>query len=29
MGGPAVGLLGPVTPAKPAAADSSGDQRHH
>ena len=29
MGGPAVGLLAPAIPAKPAAADSSGDHRHH
>jgi hypothetical protein len=29
MGGPAVGLLGPVTPAEPAAPPSPGDHPHH
>jgi hypothetical protein len=29
MGGPAVGLLPPVTPARPAAPASPGDRRHH
>jgi hypothetical protein len=28
MGGPAVGLLGPVTPAKPAAPAPAGNHRH-
>jgi hypothetical protein len=29
MGGPVVGLLVPVTPAKPAAPASADDHRHH
>lgn len=29
MGGPAVGVLAPVSPAKPAAPAPPGDHRHH